>query len=85
MRNLAIALLFAAFPLAVLFSATRLQSRFAISWVHVILLALLSVPAALMGGWLVAASLLAAGLILVGVLVLVDRRDPLRRTQRSPE
>jgi hypothetical protein len=84
-RSLAIALLFAVYPLAVLLSATRLQSRFAISWVHVILLGLLSVPAALMGGWLVATSLLAAGLVLIGVLVLLDRRDRLRRTQRPSE
>lgn len=85
MRNLAIALLFAAFPLAAVFSATRLRSRFVISWLHVILLALLSVPAALIGGWLVAASLLAVGLIFMGILVLLDRRDRVQRTQRARE
>ncbi len=72
---LTITLLFAAFPLAAILSATRLRSRFAISWVHSVLLAMLSVPAGLIGSWLVAASLLAIGLILLGILVILDRRD----------
>ncbi len=75
MRNLAIGLVFAAFPLAVILSALRLRSRFAISWVHAGVLAMLSVPAALIGPWPVAASLFAVGLIVVGILVLLDRRD----------
>ncbi len=57
MRNLAIGLVLAAFPLAAILSAMRLRSRFAISWVHAGVFAMLSVPAALIGRWLVAASL----------------------------
>ncbi len=76
MRNLAIGLVFAAFPLAAaILSAMRLRSRFAISWVHAGVFAMLSVPAALIGRWLVAACLFAVGLIVMGILVLLDRRD----------
>jgi hypothetical protein len=75
MRNLAIGLVLAAFPLAAILIAMRLRSRFAISWVHAGVLAMLSVPAALIGRWLVAASFFAVGLIVMGILVLLDRRD----------
>ncbi len=44
-------------------------------------------PAALIGSWLLAASLLAVGLILMGILALFDRRDrrnACRDAQRDP-
>ncbi len=77
MRNLATALLFAVISLAFVFSltGTRFDSRFGISWMHAASLAMLSFPAALIGSWLLAASLLAVGLILMGILALFDRRD----------
>ncbi len=75
MRKLAVGLMFAAFPVAAILSAIRLRSRFAISWMHAGILAMLSVPAALIGLWLVAALLFAVGVIAMGSLVLLDRPD----------
>lgn len=82
MRSVATALLFAVIALAFVFSlsGTRFHSRFGVSWMHAATLALLSVPAALVGSWLIAASVLAAGLILMGLLALLDRRN--RRGER---
>ncbi len=73
MSNLAIGLVGRAFPLVAILSVMRLRSRFAISWVHAGVLAMLSVPAGLIGRWLVAASLFAGGLTVMGILVLLDR------------
>jgi hypothetical protein len=77
MRSVAIALLFAVIALAFAFSlsGTRFDSRFGISWMQAAVLAMLSVPAALIGSWLVAASVLAVGLLLMVILALLDGRD----------
>lgn len=82
MRNLAAALVFAAMLLGLVFSlvGNRDRSRFGISWMHAGTVAALSVPAALIGEWLFASLALLVGLILIGTLTLLDRRD--RRKQQ---
>ncbi len=83
MRNLGIGLVFAALAVGLAFSLTRarFQSRFAVSWMHSATIAALGVPAALVGEWLLATSLLATGLVLLGLLSVLERQQ--RRKRRE--
>ena len=84
MRNLAVALVFVAMLLGLVLSlvGNRDRSRFGISWAHAGTVAALSVPAGLIGEWLLASFALLVGLILIGTLTLLDRRER-RKEQRN--
>lgn len=61
----------------------RDRSRFGISWMHAGTVTALSIPAAFIGEWLLAALALFVGMILIGILTLLDRRDRRRQERHS--
>ncbi len=83
MRNLGIGLVFGALAVGLAFSLTRarFRSRFAVSWMHSATVGALSVPAALVGEWLLATWLFATGAVLLGLLSVLDRQQ--RRERRE--
>ena len=80
MRGVALACVFAAILVGLIVAVARLRSRFTVAWGNAGTIVALAVPAALLGQWPAALTLLGVGLAFVGGLARLDARD--RRSAR---